>query len=497
MRRRRGLTDRPIARTLVHIPHGSERSSHMSRSSSSTSRPRQPPPEGVCMSNTRPTAPPQPPALGDPQQMRRVLFSSFLGSAVEFYDFLLYGTAAALVFGQLFFSDLSPVVATIASFGTLAVGYVVRPLGGVIFGHFGDRIGRKSMLVLTMTLMGAASFAIGLLPTYEAIGALAPILLVLLRLIQGFAVGGEWGGAALMALEHSDERKRGFSASFANMGAPAGAVLSTVVLAIVTLLPGDAFLSWGWRIPFLLSAVLVGIGLYVRLKVTESPLFEQEVITAVAVDPSVKKRLPIIDVLRTNPVSVLLGIGAGLGAFALQALMATFALTIGVQGGLTRSTVLWLFAAGSLLQIFALPAYAALSDRIGRRPVMISGCLAAVVAVYPILLLIDSGSALGVLLGFVVAMPLVQAAMYGPLAAFTTEIFATGNRYTGASLGYQLSSTLGGGFAPLVAATLVAGTTAGNGLFRVALFAAAAALISAITIAIAKESSKRTLVAAS
>jgi MFS family permease len=431
-----------------------------------------------------------PPVPHDTRQMRRVLFSSFLGSAVEFYDFLLYGTAAALVFGQLFFSDLTPVVATIASFGTLAVGYVVRPLGGVIFGHFGDRIGRKSMLVLTMTLMGAASFAIGLLPTYATIGLLAPILLIVLRLIQGFAVGGEWGGAALMALEHSDESKRGFSASFANMGAPAGAVLSTVVLAVVTLLPEDDFLAWGWRVPFLLSAVLVGIGLYVRLKVTESPLFEQEVITAVA---SEKKHLPIIDVLLNNPKSVLLGIGAGIGAFALQALMATFALTIGVQGGLPRSAVLWLFAVGSLVQIFALPAYAALSDRIGRRPVMITGCVAAMIAAYPILLLISSGSVPGVLLGFLVAMPLVQAAMYGPLAAFTTEIFATGNRYTGASLGYQLSSTLGGGFAPLISAALVA-TTTGNGLLRVALFAAAAALISAITVAVAKESRKRTLV---
>jgi MHS family shikimate/dehydroshikimate transporter-like MFS transporter len=447
------------------------------------------------VSTTRPTVAPQQQAPDDARQMRRVLFSSFLGSAVEFYDFLLYGTAAALVFGQLFFSDLTPVVATIASFATLAVGYIVRPLGGVVFGHFGDRIGRKSMLVLTMSIMGAASFAIGLLPTYQTIGILAPILLIALRLIQGFAVGGEWGGAALMALEHSDEKKRGFSASFANMGAPAGAVLSTVVLAIVTLLPGDAFLTWGWRIPFLLSAVLVGIGLYVRLKVTESPLFEQEIITAVAVETPGKQRLPIFDVLRNNPTSVLLGIGAGLGAFALQALMATFALTIGVQGGLTRSTVLWLFAAGSFVQIFALPSYAALSDRIGRRPVMIAGCLAAVIAVYPVLLLIASGSVMGVLLGFLIAMPLVQAAMYGPLAAFTTEIFATGNRYTGASLGYQLSSTLGG-FAPLIAATLVAGTTAGNGLLRVALFAAAAALISAITIAIAKESSTRNLAAA-
>jgi len=430
------------------------------------------------------------PAPHDQRQMRRVLFSSFLGSAVEFYDFLLYGTAAALVFGQLFFSDLTPVVATIASFGTLAVGYVVRPLGGVVFGHFGDRIGRKSMLVLTMTLMGAASFAIGLLPTYATIGALAPVLLIVLRLIQGFAVGGEWGGAALMALEHSDEDRRGFSASFANMGAPAGAVLSTVVLAVVTLLPDDDFLAWGWRIPFLLSAVLVGIGLYVRLKVTESPLFEQEVITAVAAE---KKRLPIVDVLRNNPRSVLLGIGAGIGAFALQALMATFALTIGVQGGLPRSTVLWLFAAGSLVQIFALPAYAALSDRIGRRPVMITGCVAAMIAAYPVLRLIASGSVPAVLLGFLIAMPLVQAAMYGPLAAFTTEIFATGNRYTGASLGYQLSSTLGGGFAPLISAALVAGA-AGNGLLRVAVFAATAAVISAITIAIAKESRSRTLV---
>ena len=432
-----------------------------------------------------------PPASHDPQQMRRVLFSSFLGSAVEFYDFLLYGTAAALVFGQLFFSDLSPVVATIAAFGTLAVGYVVRPLGGVVFGHFGDRIGRKSMLVLTMTLMGAASFAIGLLPSYATIGLLAPLLLIVLRLVQGFAVGGEWGGAALMALEHSDENKRGFSASFANMGAPAGAVLSTVVLAIVTLLPEDAFLAWGWRIPFLLSAVLVGIGLYVRLKVTESPLFEQEVVTAV---PSEKKRLPIVDVFRNSPRSVLLGIGAGLGAFALQALMATFALTLGVQGGLPRSTVLWLFAVASLVQLFALPSYAALSDRVGRRPVMIVGCVGAIVAAYPILLLIASGSALGVLLGFLIAMPLVQAAMYGPLAAFTTEIFATGSRYTGASLGYQLSSTLGGGFAPLISAALVAGAPAGSGLLRVALFAATAAVISAITLGVAQESRKRNLV---
>jgi MFS family permease len=287
--------------------------------------------------------------------MRRVLFSSFLGSMVEFYDFLLYGTAAALVFNHLFFSNLSPVVGTIASFGTLAAGYIARPIGGVVFGHFGDKIGRKSMLVLTMSLMGGASFLIGLLPTYATVGWLAPVLLVLLRVVQGFAVGGEWGGAALMALEHATEKNRGFAGSFATMGAPAGAVLSTVVLAIVTLLPDDQFLSFGWRIPFLLSALLVALGLWVRLKVTESPLF-QEAVSAAEAAPVAKKRFPIVEVLRNNPLQVLTGAGAGIGAFVLQALLATFSLTIAVGGGLPRSTALWLFAAGSFVQIFALPA---------------------------------------------------------------------------------------------------------------------------------------------
>jgi MFS family permease len=424
--------------------------------------------------------------------MRRVLFSSFLGSMVEFYDFLLYGTAAALVFGQLFFSNLEPVVATIASFGTLAAGYIARPVGGIVFGHFGDRIGRKSMLIITMSLMGIASTLIGLLPTYEAIGWVAPVLLVLLRLVQGLAVGGEWGGAALMALEHANDKGRGFAGSFANMGAPAGAVLSTVVLAIVTLLPDDDFLAWGWRIPFLLSAALVGVGLYVRLKVTETPLFEQA-----AHSGATRQKFPLVEVLRTNPKSVLIGAGAGFGAFVLQALLATFALGVGVEGGLPRSTVLWLFAAGSAVHIFALPAYAALSDRIGRRPVMITGAIAGAVLVYPVFLLIASGSAPLVVLGFLIGMPLVQAAMYGPLAAFISEMFATGNRYTGASLGYQLSTTLGGGFAPLIAASLVAGAAGGAGLLRVALFTAGACLLSAVVIAFAKETSRRDLTAMS
>ena len=430
------------------------------------------------------------PSVGpDPRQMRRVLLSSFLGSTVEFYDFLLYGTAAALVFGTVFFADLDPVIATIASLGTLAAGYLARPLGGIVFGHFGDRLGRKSMLVITMALMGGASTLIGLLPGYATIGWLAPVLLVLLRLVQGVAVGGEWGGAALMALEHAGDRRRGFAGSFANMGAPAGAVLSTVVLAVVTLLPDDQFLAWGWRIPFLLSAVLVGLGLWVRLTVTESPLFA----AAAAEQPAQRRRFPLVEVLRGNPLGVLVGAGAGVGSFVLQALLATFALTLGVQGGLARSTVLWLFAAASAVQVVALPAYAALSDRVGRRPVMIGGSVAGALLAYPIFSLIGSGSVPSVLLGFLIGMPLVQAAMYGPLAAFTSELFATGSRYTGASLGYQLSTTLGGGFAPVIAAGLVAGAGAGavDGLIQVAVLTAIACLLSLLVVAMARETSHR------
>src|SRR6476646_9577875 len=209
------------------------------------------------------------------REMRRVIFSSYLGSAVEFYDFLLYGTAAALVFPTVFFSGLDEFASVIFSFGTFAAGYLARPLGGVIFGHFGDRVGRKKMLVLTMLIMGTASFLIGLVPGASVLGPWGAVILILLRICQGLAVGGEWGGAALMALEHADARKRGFYASFVNAGAPSGALLGSLMLGLFALLPEDQFLSWGWRVPFLLSAVLLALGLYVRSKVSESPVFQQ------------------------------------------------------------------------------------------------------------------------------------------------------------------------------------------------------------------------------
>ncbi|MDI9917305.1 MFS transporter [Rhodococcus sp. IEGM 1379] len=426
----------------------------------------------------------------DPTQIRRVLFSSYLGSVVEFYDFLLYGIAASLVFGQVFFANLDPVLGTIASFGTLATGYIARPLGGIIFGHFGDRVGRKSMLVITMSIMGFASTLIGLLPTYGQIGVAAPILLVCLRIVQGIAVGGEWGGAALMSLEHSTKNRRGFSASVTNMGGPSGALLATLVMTACSTMPEASFMSWGWRIPFLLSAGLVGLGLMIRLRVHESPVFAaaraaeaERVANGITIE---KPSAPLVEVLRRYPKNVLLAAFGGAGAFVIQGLLATFAITLAVGGGADRTVVLLVHGLGSFLHIFTIPLFAALSDRVGRRPVMISGALGAAVLAYPIFQMLASGNEKLVLAAFLLGNPLVQAAMYGPLAAFISEMFGTNSRYTGASLGYQLGTTLGAGLAPLSAATLLA--FGGGDPVWVSAMVATICLISALAIYFTRES---------
>lgn len=424
------------------------------------------------------TAGPSPAAR---RHMRRVLLSSYLGSTVEFYDFLLYGIAASLVFNRLFFSNLDPLVGTIASFGTLATGYLARPIGGIVFGHFGDRLGRKSMLVVTMSMMGVASALVGLLPTYDQIGALAPLVLIMLRVLQGIAVGGEWGGAALMALEHADARHRGFAASVANMGGPSGAVLATAVLTLFSLLPEDQFLSWGWRVPFLLSVVLVAVGLFVRLRVSESPMFEQ------ARNRPAPARPPLVEVVQTQYREVALACFGGSSAFVVQSLLATFALSLAMHAGHARTTVLVMHALASVLHVVTIPAFAALSDRVGRRPVMMSGAVATAVLIYPVLLMIGSGSTWLLLAGFVLGNPILQASMYGPLSAYVTEMFGTTSRYTGASLGYQLGSTLGAGFAPLIGASLL-GAAGGSDPVLVAVFAAAVCLVSLLAIWRAGES---------
>jgi MFS family permease len=423
------------------------------------------------------------------KQMRRVLFSSYLGSVVEFYDFLLYGIAASLVFGQIFFANMTPVVATIASFGTLAVGYLSRPLGGIIFGHFGDKVGRKSMLIITMSLMGVASTLIGLLPTYDQIGVVAPLLLIFLRLVQGLAVGGEWGGAALMSLEHSKTERRGFAASVTHMGGPSGALLATLIMTGFSTLPREDFLTWGWRVPFLFSAVLLLVGMFVRLKVTESPLFAAAQ-QAKKLEPK-KTKSPLLLVLRRYPKNVVLAALGGSAAFVFQGLLATFAITLAVQTGVAQTTVLLMHAVATFLHIFTIPLFAILSDRVGRRPVMVTGAIAGAVLAFPIFQMLASGNVALVLIAFLIGNPLIQASMYGPMAAFISEMFGTGARYTGASLGYQLAATLGAGLAPLSAASLMA-MGGGNPIF-ISVMVAVVCIISAAAIYLTKESYRANL----
>ncbi len=417
-------------------------------------------------------------------QMRRILASSFLGSAIEFYDFLLYATAAALVFGTVFFADLGPGLAAFASFGTLAAGYVARPLGGALFGHFGDRMGRKTVLVVSMLTMGVATTLIGLLPTTAQIGIAAPILLIVLRVVQGIAVGGEWGGAVLMALEHAPARKRGFAASFANLGGPAGALLATLAVAAVTLLPDDQFLAWGWRIPFLLSIVLVMVGMMVRLKVAETPLFQS------LEQKAVSKKTPLLEVLTGYPRSLILALIAGTSVYTIQGLVTVWGVSHVVEMGADKTGVLNAKAIGAVAILVTTVIGARLSDRFGRRPVMLAGAVAAAVFAYPILLLIDSGSAWAFALAAVTAQA-IQGIIFGPFGAFAAELFPTRMRYTGASLAFQSATTFGAGFTPAIAAGLM--VLSGGNIMMVGVVWVLAFVVAAGAILMSREGRDRNL----
>ena len=306
----------------------------------------------------------------------KVVFASLIGTAVEWYDFFLYGSAAALVFGTLFFPDADPVNATLLAFGTYAVGFVARPLGGVVFGHFGDRVGRKKMLVLSLMLMGFATFAIGLLPTYASIGIAAPILLLVCRLLQGFAVGGEWGGAVLMAAEHGDDSRRGFWSSWPQAGVPLGNLLATGVLFVLAAFQSDAdFEAWGWRIPFLLSAVLVLIGLYVRLQLEESPVY-QEAKAEIAEKKTGASHMPFFEVIKTYPKEVLIAMGMrmaeNISYYIFTIVSITYVTTYLGQG---KDLILKMLLIAAALQFFLVPAIGALSDKVGRRPLYFTGAV--------------------------------------------------------------------------------------------------------------------------
>ncbi|WP_329293043.1 MFS transporter [Streptomyces pseudovenezuelae] len=427
--------------------------------------------------------PPSPTASERTRQLRRVALSGLLGTAVEFYDFLVYGTVAALVFGELFFPGADPAVGTIAAFGTFAAGYVARPIGGIVFGHFGDRLGRKNMLLLTMGLMGGASFLIGLLPTYDTVGVWAPVLLITLRVVQGIAIGGEWGGATLMVVEHAGEKRRGLWSSFTQMGAPLGSLISAAVVAMVSTLPKDEFAAWGWRVPFLLSVLLLGVGLFVRLKVVESPLFAE-----VKKDRA-ESRLPILDVLR-RPKPVLLACCVGIGAFTAQSLLTSYLIAYATGIGYPRPQVLTALTVSAAVALVVLPCASALSDRVGRRPVVLTGAILSAATAFPVLALVDSKSSGALILAVVIGHGISQSLMYGPLGALFSEMFGTRVRYTGASLGYQGATLVGAGFSPMIAGSLVA--SSGNGT-PVALLLCGGSLITALTVWFVRETSRTSL----
>lgn len=419
-----------------------------------------------------------------PREMRRILLSSFLGTAVEYYDFILYATAAGIVFNQVFFAGMDPQAAIFVSFGTLAVGYVARPLGGIIFGHLGDRVGRKTILVTTVLMMGIASTLIGLLPTSEQVGVWAPILLVTLRLFQGIAVGGEWGGAMLLAFENAKKESRGFASAFAYMGAPAGTILGTLMLSAMSTLPQEQFLSWGWRIPFLLSAVLMGLAIFIRMKVSESRIFSELSAKAEAK----KRRVPAAELFREHPKALFIAVGAGLSGQMAQGLMGAWAISYAVQQAvLAQTEVLNIKALGGVSTILVIIVASKLSDRMGRRRVLIWGNIGAMILAFPVMALLDMGSTVAFMLAIFLGLSVVQGFTSGPYGAFAGELFPTSVRYSGASIGYQLAATLGAGFTPMIATALV--IAGGGSLWLVAGLWTAFSAVSLISLLAAKDRS--------
>jgi MFS transporter, MHS family, shikimate and dehydroshikimate transport protein len=424
---------------------------------------------------------------GDVRDVKKVAFASFIGTTIEWYDFFLYGTAAALVFGDLFFPKAAPAVGTLAAFGTYAVGFAARPLGGVVFGHFGDRVGRKTMLVLALMIMGSATFLIGCLPTFDSVGVLAPILLVALRFMQGIGVGGEWGGAVLMSVEHAPKGRRGFYGSWPQMGVPAGLALSTTVFAIVRGLTSDAtFSAWAWRVPFLLSCVLVIVGLVIRMKLMESPAFQK------IAESDTKSSKPIVDAVKEHPRSVLTAMGMRVAENGIFYVYTVFFLAYGEDTlKLSEETMLIGVIIVACIGLFTIPFYGSLSDRVGRRPLYMAGAVVSLLMCFPAFLLADTKSAVLIWLAMVLGINVGHDLMYGPQAAYFSELFGARVRYSGASLGYQLASVFAGGFAPLIAAALL--TAGGDRPWLVASYMAVMAVITIVATAFAHETYRESI----
>jgi metabolite-proton symporter len=411
--------------------------------------------------------------------MGKVAFASFIGTAIEFYDFYIYGTAAALVLGGAFFPEFSETAGTLAAFATFAVAFFARPVGGIVFGHFGDRVGRKAMLISSLLIMGIATVLIGLLPGYAAIGIAAPILLVALRFLQGLGLGGEWGGAVLLATEHATAGRRGFYSSFPQMGPAVGFLLSSGFFLILTAsLSESQFESWGWRIPFLFSVVLVVIGLYVRVTIAETPVFRE------AMETQTRARVPFLDMVRTYPLVLLLSSGGMTLAYVLFYTTTTFSLSYGTeQLGLPSTTLLYCTMIAVAIMGLGVPVFAVLSDRVGRRSLCLLAAALAGLWAFPLFWLVDTGNPFLIALSFSVAM-IIFAMLYGPMGAFLPELYGTRLRYSGAAVSYNLGGVFGGAFAPLIAGQLLAST---GGSWSISLYVLAMAAVSFVCISLLSE----------
>ncbi len=414
--------------------------------------------------------------------LKTAVWASVLGTMIEWYDFLIYGTAAALVFNKLFFPAYDPLTGTLAAFASYAVGFAARPLGGAIFGHFGDKVGRKSMLVMTLLVMGLGTFLIGCLPTYADIGIWAPIALITLRLLQGIGIGGEWGGAVLMVVENAPNGKRGYYGSLVQVGFPLGIAASTGVFLLLSQLPETQFLSWGWRVPFLVSIVLVGIGLFIRLRLSETPAFKR-----IKQEDNIA-HAPLLEVIKQNPRPFLIAIGMKISEVAWVYVLIVFSVFYcTTKLGLPKSLILNGIVAGALLELITIPLFGALSDRFGRKALYYFGLAASVAAAYPVFSLLQTKDPQTIVLTIAIALSLTHGTMFGPQAAYMTELFGTRIRYSGASLGCQIAAAISGGFAPIIATGLLAAT---GGTEAISIYLIVLAVISLIAVVASRETAR-------
>jgi MFS family permease len=405
----------------------------------------------------------------------RVILAGCIGSALEWYDFFLYGTAAALIFGPLFFPKSDPTVGTLLAFLTFGVGFVVRPLGGIFFGILGDRYGRKPVLVATLLMIGAGTTAIGLLPTYDSIGVWAPILLVALRVLQGLGAGAEYGGAVILLVEYAPKHQRGFWGGFAPLGVSIGNLLAAGALALVTMLPKDDLMAWGWRLPFLASALLIAVGIYVRMRVMETPVFREAV-----AGRHLQERNPAMQALRLHPRNFFVVLGARVAENGLGYLFPVFGLSYVVSLGVPKADALNALMLAFVIELFAILGFSALSDRIGRRPVYMFGAVAGIAFAFPFFWMVGTKEWLWIAAAFIIARAVVTAAMFGPQAAYFSELFPPQRRFAGFAFARELGSLLAGGPAPFLAAALV--LWAGGAWWPVAIYAVVLSAITAIAI---------------